>query len=196
MGRASLKEIRQQEILAAFYAVAKKQGLENASLAKVADHMDINPSLIVHYFQSRELMFEGLIRFILERYNIIYKTDKNDYKSKKDLYQLIDTLFSRKWDKLFDDSVFYSCYALTYRDKKIRTAFKALHDSLRELLFDVLQKAAMNGVIKPGNTRELTEIIFALVEGAYYYLGMIDSRTEYNQKLSTLKKQTRKLLGI
>src|SRR5882762_5365027 len=114
MGRISLKDTRQKEIILAFYTVAKKIGLENASIAKVADHMDINPSLIVHYFKTREALFSGLIAFILEQYSGIYKTNGQDYSSASELKQLIDNLFSRKWNKLFDDSVFYSCYALIY----------------------------------------------------------------------------------
>ncbi|AYB32713.1 TetR family transcriptional regulator [Chryseolinea soli] len=196
MGRISLKDTRQKEIILAFYTVAKKIGLENASIAKVADHMDINPSLIVHYFKTREALFSGLIDFILEQYSDIYKTNGQDYTNARELKQLIDNLFSRKWNKLFDDSVFYSCYALVYRDKKIRSAFKALHDSLRKLLTDALQKANKNGVISIRNEKETVEIIFALMEGAYYYLGMIDSKTDYTRKLNMLKKHALLQLGL
>jgi len=196
MGRLSLKDTRQKEIILAFYTVAKKIGLENASIAKVADHMDINPSLVVHYFKTREALFSGLIAFILEQYSDIYKTNGQDYSSAAELKQLINNLFSRKWNKLFDDSVFYSCYALVYRDKKIRSAFRNLHDSLRGLLTDALQKANKHGVISVRNEKETVEIIFALMEGAYYYLGMVDSKTDYTRKLNTLKRQALVLLGI
>jgi AcrR family transcriptional regulator len=196
MGRISLKDTRQKEIILAFYTVAKKIGLENASIAKVADHMDINPSLIVHYFKTREALFSGLIAFILEQYSGIYKTNGQDYANAGELKQLINNLFSRKWNKLFDDSVFYSCYALVYRDKKIRTAFKALHDSLRKLLTDALQKANKNGAINIRNEKETVEIIFALMEGAYYYLGMIDSKTDYTRKLNMLKRHALLQLGL
>jgi len=158
--------------------------------------MDINPSLIVHYFKTREALFSGLIAFILEQYSGIYKTNGQDYTSARELKQLIDNLFSRKWNKLFDDSVFYSCYALIYRDKKIRSAFKALHESLRKLLTDALQKANKNGVINIRNEKETVEIIFALMEGAYYYLGMVDSKTDYTRKLNMLKKHALAQLGL
>lgn len=196
MGRTSLKEARQEEIIRAFYTVARKIGLENASIIKVADHMDINPSLIVHYFKTREALFAGLIKFILQRYSSIYQTNGNEYTSARELKKLVDNLLSRKWDALFDDSVFYSCYALTYRDKKIRAAFKDLHDSLRSLLADALHKARKHGVIRVKNEKEVTEVIFALIEGAYYYLGMVDSKNDYNRKLLTIKKQAYAILGI
>lgn len=196
MGRVSLKDVRQKEIIFAFYTVAKQIGLENASLAKVADHMGINPSLIAHYFKTREALFAGLIGFTLDRYRDIYNIDGKDYTSRGQLKKLVDNLFSRKWDKLVDDGVFYSCYAFTYRDRRIRRDFRALHDSLRNMLIEALRKAKKNGVITISNERQTAEIIFALVEGAYYYLGMVDSKADYNRKIRVYKKQAWLLLGI
>jgi AcrR family transcriptional regulator len=196
MGRISLKVQRQREIVGGFYAVAKKTGLENASIAKVADHMGINPSLIVYYFQTRERLLEALVSFILERYKDIYKVNGDDYTSQKDVIRLINNLYSRKWNHLFDDGVFYSCYALTYRDKKLRHSFKSLHDSLRALLVDALGKAKRNGIIHIREERETGAIIFALMEGAYYYLGMLDSSKARDRQMRILKKQAIVLLGL
>ncbi len=196
MGRTSLKAVRQKEIIEAFYAVAKSTSLESASLARVAEHMDINPSLVVHYFKSRDALLTGLIEFILERYRGIYSVDGNTYRTTRDVETLISNLFSRKWNKLFDDGVFYSCYAMTYRDKTIRKSFKSLHDSLRNLLVDALRKAKQNKVINIESEETAAEVIFTLVEGAYYYLGMVDSKTEYKAKIALLERQALQILGI
>lgn len=196
MGRNSLKDIRQKEIILAFYTVSKKIGLENASLARVAAHMGINPSLIAHYFKTREALFAGLIGFTLERYRDMYNINGGEFMTTKQLRKLMDNLFSRKWNKLVDDGVFYSCYAYTYREKKIKKAFRALHDSLRGMLVEALRKARGNGVIRIRDAEETAEIIFALIEGAYYYLGMVESKTAYDRKLGILKKQAIGLLGI
>ncbi|MDV3310345.1 MAG: TetR family transcriptional regulator [Cyclobacteriaceae bacterium] len=196
MGRTSLKEIRQREIILAFYTVSKKIGLENASLARVASHMGINPSLIAHYFKTREALFAGLIAFTLERYRDMYNINGGEFTTAAQLRKLIDNLFSRRWNKLVDDGVFYSCYAYTYRQRKIKTAFRALHDSLRAMLVDALKKARSNGVIRIRNEEETAEIIFALIEGAYYYLGMVESKAAYDKKLRILKKQAIGLLGL
>ncbi len=196
MGRTSLKAIRQQEIVNAFYTVAKKTGLENASIGKVADHLNINPSLIVHYFSNKESLLQALIDFTLDQYSAIYQNNGSEYASQKELKALIDNLFSRKWSALFDDGVFYSCYALTYRDRKLRASFRSLHDSLRTFLVDALKKARKNGVISISNERETAEIIFALIEGGYYYLGMTDAENTYASKMKILKKQAYQLLGI
>lgn len=196
MGRTSLKAVRQQEILAAFYTVSKKIGLENASIGKIAEHLDINPSLIVHYFKTRESMLQAMIHFILQQYSGIYQINGNQYTTRRELKELIDNLFSRKWDTLFDDGVFYSCYALTYRDRKLRLAFRDLHDSLREYLVKALRNARKNKVIAIKNEQEIAEIIFALLEGGYYYLGMTESKTDYARNMNVLKKQAYRLLGF
>lgn len=196
MGRSSLKETRQKEILEAFYAVAKKTGLENASIAKIADHLDINPSLVVHYYKTRDALLEDLVHYILEQYSNMYKSQAERYDNVASLKLLIDNLFSRKWDNLFDDGVFYSCYALTYRSRKFRNVFRDLHDSLRVFLVDALKKANRSNVISIRNEKETAEIIFALIEGGYYYLGMHDSSIQYAKRMQVLKKQAYALLGL
>ncbi len=183
MGRKSLKESRQKEIIVAFYQVSRKLGLENASIAKVADHMGINPSLILHYFKTKDALYKGLVNFILERYSRIYRTGPETVSSFAQVEELIDALFSRKWNDLIDDGVFYSCYAQIYRTSSLRKAFRELHDALRSYLARVLKDARDQDVIQIQDVDETVEIIFALVEGAYYYLGMVRDRAAYKRKL-------------
>ena len=54
VGRKNIAEQRRKEILKAFYKVAKKIGLENTSIAKVADEMTISNGLVMHYFKTRD----------------------------------------------------------------------------------------------------------------------------------------------
>jgi AcrR family transcriptional regulator len=195
MGRKSLKETRQKEIVKAFYIVTKREGLENTSIAKVAEFMSINPSLIIHYFKSKQGLEIALIDYILERYLKIYKTE-GDINTPEKLHDLIDKLFSRKWNRLFDDGVFYSCYAHVFRNKAIKNKFKQLHDSLRSILKQSLIDATESEIIHPENIEKLTETIFALVEGAYYYLGLVEDKEEYNVKVEYYKQQVFEMLEL
>ena len=56
MGRKSKADVRKKEILEHFYIVLKQEGFENASIAKIANLMDVNPSLLIHYFKTKEEM--------------------------------------------------------------------------------------------------------------------------------------------
>ncbi|MCK0191205.1 TetR family transcriptional regulator [Arenibacter sp. F20364] len=188
MGRKSLKKIRQKEIIDAFYKVAKKEGIRNASLAKVAAEMGINPSLVSHYFGSKNALIFGLIEFILESYKNFYSLDYSEPKNGSRLKNIINNLFSREWHNLIDDQVFYDCFTLVFRNKSIKAAYKELHEHLRQWLTEAIEEAKCNGEILVENTEGAADLIFILVEGSYYYLSMFDKGKEYYEKQNRYKQ--------
>lgn len=197
MGRKSLKTTRQLEIVKVFYKVAKKEGLENTSIAKIAKVMDINPSLIIHYFKTKEELTYALIDYILDKYLLIYKIKReNGIPSKQSLSAVIDDLFSRKWDKLFDDGLFYSCYALSFREKNIKSKYKKLTNSLREHLTELIEECKEAQVIEVRNPRFTADLIFALIDGSYFYLSLSENTKAFNEKIADYKLEAYRLLGL
>ncbi|MGK6349942.1 TetR family transcriptional regulator [Parapedobacter sp. DT-150] len=197
MGRKSLKESRQLEIVKVFYKVAKKEGLENTSIAKIAKVMDINPSLVIHYFQTKEELTYALIDYILDKYLLIYKVSKDSQVPLREaLVTVIDDLFSKKWNKLFDDGLFYSCYALTFRERKAKTMYKSLSDSLRERLASLIQRCKQAKLITVSDPRRTADLIFALVDGAYFYLSLAGDAKAFDLKIADYKTEAYRLLGI
>lgn len=197
MGRKSLKDTRRKEIVKVFYKIAKKTGIENTSIAMIAKEMNINPSLIIHYFETREELTYALIDFIVDKYLLIYEqSDGAGAASRESLVAIINDLFSKKWNRLFDDGLFYSCYALTFRDKKVKQLYKRLSDTLRENLESFLRKCQATGAITIENPRITADLIYMLVDGAYYYLSLVSNKKEYNTKLDEYKKEAFKLLGL
>lgn len=198
MGRNSLKIIRQKEMIKVFYTVAKKEGLENASIAKTAAALNINPSLILHYFATKEQLILGLIDYILDKYLLIYrvnhKKERDDPKST--LLQVIDNIFSKKWNALFDDGVSYSCYALALRDKKIKRKYKKLLETLRKTLEKLIAACNDKGIISVTDPASTADLVFVFVDGAYYYLSLVDDKREYQKKLEYYKQQAIKLLSL
>jgi AcrR family transcriptional regulator len=196
MGRKSLKPIRQKGIIKAFYQVARKEGLENASIAKVADVLDVNPSLVIHYFKTKQDLIHGLIEYILERYRLIYNPESGTSNPRERLEKIIRNLFSRKWDKLFDDGVFYSSFSLIFRDKTLKAHYKNLHDNLRQMLTDTLREANEQGVIDVIDVEKTADLIFIFVEGAYYYLSMVSDRAEYEARIEYYQKTVLSILRM
>lgn len=195
MGRKNLKEPRQKEIIQAFYKLAKKEGLENASIAKTAELINVNPSLIMHYFKSKDYLVYGLIEFILDKYLLIYKLNNvNSNRPKVVLNKIIDNIFSKKWNTLFDDGVSYSCYSLTFRNKIIRQKYKILLDTLRKSLEESIAACNKAKLLSVKNPSATADLIFVLVDGAYYYLSLVDDKGEYMKKLNQYKKQALQLL--
>ncbi len=197
MGRKSLKDSRQKEIIEAFYRLAKKEGLENASIAKTAALININPSLVIHYFQTKEHLVYALTEYILDKYLLIFKVPARlSGNAKKSLLAVIDNIFSNKWNTLFDDSVSYSCYSLTFRDKTIKERYKRLLDTLRLNLKELILACKAEGTLSVKDPALVADIIFVLVDGAYYYLSLVANKKEYNTKLQQYKKQALAQLNL
>ena len=184
MGRKSLSSKRRREIIQSFYRIAKKIGLENTSIAKVAEDMQISNGLVMHYFKTRDELLIGLNEYILERHlNMVNSIEYGMMDNNESLENFITDLFSRKWNKYFDDGVFYSCYALIYRKKDFNTSFRNYLEKLHQVLQEKLLEAKSYGVISNSNISEITEIIFALIDGSYYYLGMFNQKEiNYREK--------------
>jgi AcrR family transcriptional regulator len=195
MGRKNLSVIRKKEIIISFYEVAKKIGLENTSFAKIAGEMNISKSLIIHYFQSRESLLIGLNEYMLEQHLHIVSDENLIIDSKESIEKLIYSLFSRSWNSYFDDGVFYSCYALIYRMKEFNESFKKYLEELHIILEKQLIEAKENNLIENDNIKEITEIMYALIDGAYYYLGLFDENDEnYKNKVLLYQKYALNLL--
>ncbi|MCH5596625.1 TetR family transcriptional regulator [Niabella ginsengisoli] len=197
MGRKSLKDARQKEIIEVFYRIAKQEGLENASLAKTAELAGMNPSLIIHYFKSREHLVNGLIEFILDRYLEIFTVPASaSGNSKSILLKIIDNVFSKKWNILFDDSVSYSCYALALRSESIGARYRQLLETLRKNLEQHIKICKKEGALDVSNPAVTADLIFVLVDGAYYYLSLVKNDKDYEAGLRRYKKQALTLLNF
>lgn len=190
MGRKSLKDVRSKEIVEAFYKLAKKEGLENASMAKTAEIIDMNPSLIVHYFKTKEYLVYSLIEYILDKYLLIFDVPSTaGYEPEQTLLKVINNIFSDKWNKLFDDSVSYSCYALAFRDEVIKEKYKNLLDILRKRLADLIVECNEAGKLSVKDPAVAADMVFLLVDGAYYYLSLVKNKQEYKERIDRYKQQ-------
>lgn len=196
MGRKSLKDIRQREIIEVFYAVAKREGLENTSIAKIAREMNTNPSLIIHYFQTKEDLIYELIDYILSQYQLIFQIEREG-ATREALVETIDKLFSKKWNDLFDDGLSFSCYALIFRNETVKEKFKSVLDLLHTRLATLIRQCAENGEIRlTEDPRVIADLIFVIVDGAYYYLSLVSDPAEFDRKLTEYKLRALRLLSI
>lgn len=188
-----ISEERRKEIIEGFYQLSVENGMENTSIAKIGKHLGMSASLVMHYFPTREILISNLISHILDQYLMIYEPVIKELETKNyaDPQTFVDSLFSRDWNLLFDDGVFYSCYSLIFRNDRIKKEYRLLHDKLRESLKNILDRDE-NLIHK--DTALLAEQIFVVVEGAYYYLSMIDDEDIYNMKLEVFKRQVYDLL--
>ncbi|PIQ47746.1 MAG: TetR family transcriptional regulator [Cytophagales bacterium CG12_big_fil_rev_8_21_14_0_65_40_12] len=195
MGRKSIKALRRQEIIAAFYKTAKNEGLHNASIAKIAEAIDVNPSLILHNFKNKDELVLALIDYILSRYQKIYTTQQEG-SSIDHLHEVLKNLFSRKWNTLISDDVYYSCYSLIFRNNVIRSKYKELHDSLRVWLEQHLVECIKEGSLQIEDPKRTANLIYTILEGAYYYLCMEKNTAKKDEIMGQYKQHAYQILGL
>lgn len=186
---------RKREIIEGFYQLSKENGIENTSIAKIGKHLGMPPSLIMHYFPTRDILISNLISFILKRLLQIYTPIIKELRVQNytDPHTFVERMFSRDWNLLIDDGVFYSCFSLIFRNDTIKREYRKLHFKLRENLKEILDQ---DEKLNKKDTTLLAEQIFVVVEGAYYYLSMIDDQEEYEQKVEIFKNQVYDLLRV
>lgn len=196
MGRKSLKEGQQKKIIEAFYNIAIKEGIENTSFGKVAKELDMHPSLVVHYFSNKEEMLIGLIDFIISSYEQIYQPENVDGSSLERLIKVLNNIFSRKWNAYIDDSIFYNCYALIFRNPLIKSRFKEMHLLLREWLKKLIQDCVDQRLLVCEDPAHASDLIFVISDGAYYLLSMIDDPAEYVRHEEKYRIEAFRILGL
>ncbi|MDX2285299.1 MAG: TetR/AcrR family transcriptional regulator [Bacteroidia bacterium] len=170
MGRKSKAQVRKPEILSHFYQVIIEEGLEGASIAKVAKRMGVNPSLLIHYFTTKEAMVEGLIDYILDTYSSHLLPDFSGAATPRERWDdVVDVLSKLRWVQFMNEVVFYNCYTLSLRDPKISNRFEALYERLIQSIAQETEYAARHGVIEAESPRMFAEQVVALIEGSNFY---------------------------
>ncbi len=195
MGRKNLSTQRRREIIDTFCEVAEELGVERTSLGRLAKKMDINVSLISHYFGSKEELLIAVCEHIMQRYSFIF-CDFDDSRpiDKATLTDLIDNLFSRSWHTLIDDSIFYGFYAMVYRYPVVKQEYRKLHRSLHDQLKDILDNARTHGIIEVEDPFEAAVDIFIILDGWYYQMGMIDDEQFVEKRLLSSKSLVYRIL--
>lgn len=198
MGKQSIADLRRGEILSTFYEVAKHEGLEKTSFAMIAQQLEIQPSLIVHYFKNRDELIIALIQYNLDQYERIFLLKEDPYKdlpAQQRLLRIIEKIFSKEWNDLFDDGVFYNCYSMLYRYDEIKTKFRELHIKIRSHIEHVIEECNREGALAVENEYLLAQHIANLMDGAYYYIGMLSTRKEQDTYMAQTRSTALALLN-
>lgn len=170
MGRKSKAVVRKQEILEHFYEVMCNEGFENASIAKVAASMEVNPSLLIHYFKTKEEMVIELVDFFLNRYESAFIEDFRRIEDPKARFEMaINTLFGVAWLGVGNYSVFYACYYLASRYERIQERFKQMYARFSQFVIIEANTWITHKIIKNHTAEEVAEYLIIMTEGMAFY---------------------------
>lgn len=170
MGRTSQARIRKREIVEQFYELLKQEGIERASMIKVAKRMGIYPSHVNHYFPTKEQLISELVEFFIERYEKEFSASLfSTATGIRRLSDLLDALMGLEWAAEVDSGVFYSIYYLSLKNDAIHRSLAGMYQRFREILVSVLEECRAQGLVRFLNAEEEAHNIIAMVEGLDFY---------------------------
>ena len=158
--------LRKPDILEGYYQVLIQEGLEGASIGKIADRIGIHPSLIIHYFKNKENLKLALVDLLIEKYKSPDMIDFDHIEDDEERFDaLIETLFSFKWSRTVDPGVHFGFYYLSLRNDQIMERFRLMFKWLRDYLADQLMDFNAKGVIQVQDATRAADYIVTLMEG-------------------------------
>ena len=188
MGRKSKAKVRQKEILSHFYDVIIDEGFEGASIAKIAKRMDVNPSLLIHYFSTKDAMVVGLMDHIVSTYSAQLFPDFSKVTDPAERWEDVIDVSSRiQWDRIMNSTVFFSFYTLALRMPEIKQRFNALYEGILDTLKGEIGLASKAGVIKVDNQTQAAEKMVSIIEGYNFYYNLKPDGDDADKRAEVLK---------
>jgi hypothetical protein len=110
------------------------------------------------------------------------------------LHSFIDVLFSREWVQFIDVGVFYSCYALSFRNDRVRESLQNMYVTLRLWLMKELQMFMDSGHILETDPEMLTDTVISLLGGYDFYRCLMRDDERFDELGKFLKESALAIL--
>jgi len=163
-------ELRKPEILEGYYHVLIEEGLEGTSIRKIAKHLGIHPSLILHYFKNKENLRLALIELMISKFKSqhLLKFDHIEDDSER-FIAIIDMIFSYEWSRTVDPGVHFGFYYQSFRDTNVSNLFREMFQWLRNYLYDEFIIFNKKGIIQVNDELKAADFIVSLMEGLEFH---------------------------
>lgn len=188
-GRKNLNaELRKPEILEGYYRVLIEEGLEGSSISKIAKHLDIHPSLILHYFKNKDNLRLALIELMISKYkatHLLKFEQLEDYSER--FAALIDLLFSYEWSRTVDPGVHFGFFYQSFRDNKVSEMFREMFGWLRDYLYEEFVLFNKEGIIQVNDEKKAADFVVTLMEGLEFHAHFLGQDQPFEDFAETAK---------
>ena len=191
MGRKSIAHIRKPDILRHTYRLVAKEGLAGMSINKIAKQMEVNPGIVMHYFKNKEGLILALVDYMLEKAEAFLDSE---YEKHEDPHQNFkhwaDYYFQTCENPPTRQSVFWSCYALSFRNEKVKESIQRMYKRFGELLTKRLEFYEKQGLVEVDKKEEVATVMLTLIEGfGYFRTTMGTQHPHFKEVLSFFKQK-------
>ncbi len=189
MGRKSISHIRKPEILRHTYKVVEEEGFMGMTIGKVATRMGVNSGLLIHYFKSKEGLIMEMVDYLYDSSMTVYLEELKKYTTPKErLEGLLDMVFDTSGTMPQRDAVFWSCYAMGFRNDQIKGKIKSLMKRFIDFGIAEMETWEENGLVKIAHKERAAETILALSEGFGILRNSVDDMATLKEISLFMKK--------
>lgn len=161
---------RRREILESCYQVVARTGLEGATLKRIGKAMGVAPSLLMHYFHSKEELILALVDYMVQRMDRAYLQPMKRLTSARERLQFyLDKNFTFEVPESVADKVFYGCFYLAVSDGRVRDSFRRMYDHDQRIIAALVREYQAEAGIRGADPDVLAVQIISLIEGFYLY---------------------------
>ena len=171
------------------YQVIARKGLEGATLKQIGREMGVSPSLLMHYFTSKEEMILALVDYMVERMDRTYhRAIKQTDSAKERLALYIDKNFNFEIPQSVEDKVFYGSFYMALSDDRVRTRFRRMYEHDHEMIVNLIKDYMEEARIVDLDPDLLAIQLISAIEGFYLYRVVHGDSPELNRAVAGYKE--------
>lgn len=197
MGRKSISHIRKPEILHHTYKVVEDEGFMGMTIGKIANRMGVNSGLLIHYFKSKEGLIMEMVDYLFKISMKAYHAELEKHTTPKDRFQcLMRILFSTSGKGPQRDAVFWSCYAMGFRNPDIRDRIQAMQKKF--IAFGIKEITAWEkaGLVHVPDKEKAAATILALSEGLGILRNSLTQLDSLDEIARSMRRSALEALGV
>jgi len=157
--------------------------------------MNIHPSLIMHYFSTKENMIIELVDYIINKYWLLLKNIQVGHADPHArLHELMDVLWGDEWYRATDISADFSVIAISFHNSEVSKRLKHLYSGFKRYLSDEFKSFMDAGIISVQDPVHTAEIIMSMLEGYRHFNNFFVDNARAEQYRQDMKRSALTLL--
>lgn len=182
MARPDKSDVRKKEILEAYFQVLAEEGLEGTSIAKVAARIGAHPSLIIHYFKTKDDMMIQLVDSIVEKHMRDFEERFHKISDPSKRLEAIIQFFldANEGMSQKEAGVILAFQNLAFRNKKVRKRMQELFKRMEDKSLAEFEEFARAGLIDKKVLPKLNHVL-QIFKYAANVLGPLMEEQDVNE---------------
>ncbi|GIN89025.1 TetR/AcrR family transcriptional regulator [Siminovitchia terrae] len=159
-------EKQKQRVAEAAWRVIREEGMEQATVRKIAEEAGMSVGSLRYYFSSQSELFAFSMNLVSERVKERIRSISFSGPPRESMKLLLKELLPMDEEKRFEGEVWFAFTAKALSDKSLLSLSQQVYRELRSVMALIINSLVDQGLALPDLNAELeTERLYALIDG-------------------------------